>query len=210
MIKKFRGYFVAGLVLLAPAFLTVLFIGYLVKLTDHFVVNPVFRALPMTGVDAQSKVFLAKIVIALCVVLFVSALGFAAERFIFRRLLAWGESVLLSIPVFNRVYLSFKEIAQAFFGDKSGIFKRVVFVEYPRKGMYALGFVTQEKPWELSAKTGKDLVSIFVPSPPNPATGFFIFVPKEELIELSISVEEGIKMVISGGAALPSGRKNNE
>ena len=102
------------------------------------------------------------------------------------------------------MYISFKDIAHAFFGDKSGVFKRVVFIEYPRKGIYAMGFVTQEKPWELSIQTGKELVSVFVPSPPNPATGMFVFVPKEEVIETRVTVEEGIKLVISGGAALPA------
>ena len=202
MFKKIRGYFAAGLILLAPAFLTVLFIGYLVKLADGFVVNPVFRLLPM-DVDAQSKIILTKVVITLSVGFFVTLLGFAAKKFIFRKLLEVGEQVLLGIPFFNRIYLSIREISQAFFGDKSGIFKRTVFLEYPRKGIYALGFVTQEKPWELSEKTGKTLVTVFVPAPPNPATGNFVFVPKEELIESGITVEEGIKLVISGGAALP-------
>ncbi len=207
MLKKFRGHFFSGLVILAPFFLTVLVIGYLVKLTDAFVVNPVFRLLPSDTVDAQSKIILAKIAIFLCVTVFVACLGFAAEKFILRKMLQGGESFLRSIPIFSKVYISFRDIAQAFFGDKAGVFKRVVFIEYPRKDIYSMGFVTQEKSWELSEKTGKTLVSVFVPSPPNPATGFFIFVPKEQIIELGVTVEEGIKLVISGGAALPLSKK---
>ena len=205
--KKIRAYFVAGLVLLAPAFLTVLFIGYLVRLTDHFVVNPVFRALPLAGVDVESKIILAKVAIMQFVILFVTCLGYAAQKFLFKKILESGEVVLLNIPVFNKVYLSFKEISQALFGDKSGIFKRVVFIEYPRKGLYALGFVTQERTWEISEKTQKHLVSVFLPHPPNPATGYFVFVPKEELIEVNTTVEEGLRLVISAGAAIPSSRK---
>ncbi len=207
MLKKFRGHFFSGLVILAPFFLTILFIGYLVKLTDAFVVNPVFRLLPMGSVDVQSKIILAKILIFVCAAVFVACLGFAAEKFILRKILQSGEAFLKSIPIFSKVYISFRDIAQAFFGDKAGVFKRVVFIEYPRKGLYAMGFVTQERPWALSDKTGKTLVSVFVPSPPNPATGFFIFVPKEEIIELDVTVEEGIKLVISGGAALPALKK---
>lgn len=203
MFKKLRTFFVSGLILLAPVYLTVLVIGYLVKLTDIFIVNPVFRLIPME-VDAQSKIFLTKAAIILSVLMVVTLLGFAAEKFLFRKVMESGESLLKSIPVFNKLYLSFKEIAQAVFGDKAGIFKRVVFLEYPRFGIYAMGFVTGEKPWELSEKTGKDLVSVFVPSPPNPATGFFIFVPKDQLLDVSITVEEGIKLVISGGAAIPT------
>jgi uncharacterized membrane protein len=204
--RKPHAYFVSGLVLLAPAFLTVLFIGYLVKLADHFVVNPVFQTLPIV-VDANSKVLLAKVIIAVFVLLFVTALGFAAEKFIFRKVLESGEAVLMNIPVFSKVYLSFKEISQAFFGEKSGIFKRVVFIEYPRKGLYALGFVTQEKSWELSEKVGKDLVSVFLPHPPNPAAGYFVFVPREELIETHVTVEEAIRLTISAGAAFPNSKK---
>ncbi len=202
MLKNLKTHFIAGLVVLAPFFLTLLFLGYLVRLTDVFIVNPVFRLLPIE-VDATFKIFLTKIAIAVCVLLITCFVGLVAEKFIFKRMLSSGESFLTNIPVFNRIYLSIKEIAVAFFGDKSGVFKRVVFMEYPRKGIYALAFVTREKRWALHEATGKDLVTVFVPSPPNPATGFFVFVPKEDLIDADVTVEEGIKMVISGGAAVP-------
>ncbi len=206
MFKNLRNYFLSGLLILAPLFLTVLVLFYLVRLADGFVVNPVFQLLPLEQLDVASRVLAAKLIIAVAVVLFVTLLGVAAQKFLFRRLLESGESVILGIPVFSRVYRSFKEIAQAIFGEKSGIFKRVVFLEYPRKGIFAMGFVTQEKPWALTDKTGLDLVSVFVPSPPNPATGFFVFVPREELIDANVSVEDGIKLCISGGAAAPSTR----
>ena len=204
--KKIRTYFVSGLLVLAPAFLTLLFVAYLVRLTDVFVVNPVFRALPIE-VDIHSKIVLAKVLITLCVLVFVTFLGFVADKFIFKKMLEIGESILLNIPVFNKLYLSFKEVTQAFFGDKTGIFKRVVFIEYPRKGVYAVGFVTQDKPWGLSAKTGKDLVSVFLPHPPNPAGGFLVFVPREDLVETDMTVEEALRLVISGGAVVPNNKK---
>ncbi len=204
MFKEFRGHFFSGLVISAPFFLTLLFIGWLVRLMDHFVVNPVFRLLPVNAVDAQSKIVLTKVVFFILVALFLVLLGLAAEKLFLRKLLSLGEAFLKSIPIFSKVYISFKDIAQAFFGDKSGVFKRVVFIEYPRKGLYALGFVTQERAWELSVTTGKDLVTVFVPSPPNPATGLFVFVPKEDVIESRVTVEEALKLVISGGAAQPA------
>ena len=202
MIQKLKNYFVAGLLVLAPLFLTLLIIGYLVRLMDSFIVNPVFKALPQE-IDVSSKIFVTKILIAVLVIFFVCLVGLLAKRFIFKQLLSTGDAFLNNIPIFNKVYWSMKEIAQAFFGDKSGVFKRVVFVEYPRKGIYALGFVTQEKRWEIHRVTGKDIVTVFIPSPPNPATGIFVFVPKEELIEIGVTVEEAIRMVISGGAAVP-------
>src|SRR3989338_6740481 len=117
------------------------------------------------------------------------------------------ENFLETIPFFNSIYSSIKDVAQAFFGDKRGVFKCVVFIEYPRKGLYAMGFVTQDKPWEISDKLGKEIWSIFVPSPPNPATGNFVLVPKEDVIFSSMTIEEGIRAVISGGAAVPSRKK---
>ena len=206
MLKKLRNYFLSGLLILAPLFLTVLVLFYLVRLADGFVVNPVFQLLPLENLDVESRVWVAKLIIAVAVVLFVTILGIAAQKFLFRRVLESGEAVILGIPVFNRVYRSFKEIAQAIFGEKTGIFKRVVFVEYPRKGVLAMGFVTLDRPWALTEAAGKDLVSVFIPTPPNPATGYFIFVPREELIDAGVSVEEGIKLCISIGAAAPQMR----
>ncbi len=204
MLRKFRTHFVSGLIVLAPLFLTFVVMGYLIRLVDRLLVNPLFQVLPVADVDAGFKVFLAKLAIALFVALFVAGIGFVAEKIMFKQFTAAGEGLLKNIPVFNKIYGSIQEIAQAFFGDKRGVFKQVVFVEYPRKGVYAIGFVTQDKKWEVQRRTGKDLITVFVPSPPNPATGFFVFVEKSEIVESDLTIEEGIKLVISGGAAVPS------
>ncbi len=202
MFKNFRVHFFSGLLALAPLFFTILVISYLLRLTDALVVNPLFRILPF-HMDATFKIFVAKLAIGVVVVLFVALIGVGVDKLFARQLVALLETVLKGIPVINKVYGSIREIAQAFFGDKKGVFKRVVLVEYPRKGLYSLGFVTQDKRWEASRVTGRDLFSVFVPSPPNPATGYFIFVPKEEVIETQLTVEQGIRLVISGGAAVP-------
>lgn len=203
MIQKIRQYFIAGILVLGPVYITLVFIGYLVKLTDRTVVNPLFQVLPIKF-DAHFEVIITKIAIAFFVLLFVCSVGFAAKRFLFKRFLSNWEGLLGNIPLFNKIYFPVKDIAEAFFGDKTGIFKRVVYVEYPRKGIYAVAFLTQEeKKWDIYEKTGKELVSVFVPAPPNPATGNFIFVPREEVIAADMTIEEAIKLVISGGAAVP-------
>jgi uncharacterized membrane protein len=201
--KKLKTHFVSGLVLLSPFFLTVIAIEYLIKLADSKVVDPLFQILPIE-VEATFKVILVKIAIALVVVASVCLVGMLAEKFIFRKVFLGAESFLKNIPFFNRIYSSIKEIADAFFGDKSGVFKRVVFIEYPRKGIYTLGFVTAERRWGLHERTGKELVSVFIPHPPNPAAGFLTFAPKEDLVEIDITVEEGLKLIISAGAAVPN------
>ena len=200
--RRFKSYFVAGLVALAPLFLSIIFIGYLFKLADKFVVDPLFQALPF-AIGASFKIFLAKLVIAGVVILVVTMIGYGARKFLVSGLFGFGESILKNIPVFNRIYLVLKEITGAFFDDKKGFFKRVVFVEYPRKGLYAMGFVTQERSWDLGKGTGREVVNVFIPSPPNPATGILTLVPREDLLESDLTIEEGIKLVISAGAAAP-------
>ena len=202
MFKHLRQHFISGILVLAPLFLTTLIIIYLVRIADAFIVNPVFSLLPF-AMDVTFKVVLTKLAIAAVVVILVTLIGLGAEKIFMKQLLSSAEAVLKSIPVLNKVYGSVKDIAQAFFGGNKGIFKKVVLIEYPRKGVYALGFITQERPWEAGRVTGRELSTVFVPSPPNPATGYFIFVPREELMDSAMSVEEGIRLVISGGAAIP-------
>lgn len=202
---RFKTHLFSGLLVLAPLFLTFLVLGYLVRLADGFIVNPLFRLLPIQ-LDQTFEIVFTKLAIAFVVMLFTILVGILAEKFIIRRMFVVGEELLKGIPVFNKVYGSIREIADAFFGDKRGVFRRVVFIEYPRKGIYALGFVTQDKRWEIHERTGKDVFTVFIPSPPNPATGFFIFVPREEMINADMTVEEGIKTVISGGCVVPPPR----
>lgn len=203
---KIRTHFFAGLLALAPLFLTLIIVLHLVRMADAFIVNPVFQLLPLKE-GHPFKVLLTKTAIAGVVAAFIVLVGLLAEIFIFRKFLAFCESCFKTIPLFNKVYVSIKEVAAAFFGDKKGVFKRVVFIEYPRKGIYSMGFLTQDRRWEMHEKTGKELHTVFVPSPPNPATGFFVFVPQEELIYADMTVEEGIKFVVSGGTALPPPKK---
>lgn len=202
MFRHLRQHFISGLIVLAPLFLTTLIIVYLIRLADAFIVNPVFNVLPF-AMDVTFKIVLAKLAIAAVVIMIVTLIGLGAEKIFLKQFMLGAESVLKSIPILSKVYGSVKDIAQAFFGGNKGIFKKVVIIEYPRKGIFALGFVTQDRPWEAGRATGRELCTIFVPSPPNPATGLFVFVLKEEVIETKLTVEDGIKLVISGGAAIP-------
>lgn len=203
---KLRNHFLSGLVVLGPLFVTILVILYLVRLADAFVVNPLFRIIPWQ-LDASWMVLLTKLALGIVVVTFITFVGYLAKKYVFIKFFESWESILGAIPVFNRLYLSVREIAQAFFGDKSGVFKRVAYIEYPRKGVWALAFVTQEdRRWDIHEKTGKELLTLFVPSPPNPATGFFVFCTREEIVLSDLTVEEGIRMVISGGTVVPRPR----
>ena len=104
----------------------------------------------------------------------------------------------------NKIYKAIDQISQAFFSDKREIFKKTVLVEYPRKGMYSIGFYTQDTHGPVQDALPEDVISIFLPSTPNPTTGFLLFVPKKDVITLDLSVEEALKLVISAGAIVPN------
>ena len=205
-IISLRTHFMSGFIVLGPLFLSLTFIGYLIRLSDRLVVNPLFQILPF-AIDATFKVILTKLAIGLVVFSFVCLVGLAAEKFLFKRILSGLELLLERIPLFNHVYRSIKDITLAFLGQKKGRFGRVVYVEYPRRGAWAVGFVMHDGPWDIHEKLKQDLVIVFVPKPPNPATGFFINVPRNEVVDSSLTVEEAVKLVISLGSAVPGGEK---
>ena len=205
-IKNLRTHFMSGFIVLGPLFLSLIFIGYLIRLSDRLVVNPLFQILPFT-MDAKLQVVLTKLAIGIVVVSFVCLVGLAAEKFLFKRILSGLEVLFERIPLFNHVYKSIKDITLAFLGQKKGEFGRVVYVEYPRKGTWAIGFVVHDGPWDVTRKIAPDLVSVFVPKPPNPATGFCINIPKHEIVDASLTVEEAVKIIISLGSAVPDGQK---
>jgi uncharacterized membrane protein len=114
-----------------------------------------------------------------------------------------GEKLLTKIPLFNTIYTTVKQISEIFLSPSKTPFNRVVLVEFPKKGMYTLGFITSTEKSEIHVKTKRDILNVFVPTTPNPTTGFLFFLDKSEIIELEMSVEEGMKLVISGGVVNP-------
>jgi uncharacterized membrane protein len=107
----------------------------------------------------------------------------------------------LRLPILRSVYITSRQIGEALWTPKGNMFRQVVLVEYPRKGIYTIGFLTNEnkKEWELSVKTNKQLLSIFIPTTPNPTSGFLLFIPREDCQFLDMKVSDGMKLVISGG-----------
>ena len=137
---------------------------------------------------------------------FVIIFGYLATAIFTRRILRFGENLLYKLPLINMVYSSVKQINRLLFlQKKTRAFKRVCAVEYPRKGIYALGFVTGEGIRELKRKR-KDLINIFIPSSPTPATGYTIIVPKRDVIMLDMKIDDAIKLIVSGGVLTPGGK----
>jgi uncharacterized membrane protein len=134
------------------------------------------------------------------VLFFILLTGVFAGNFIGRRIIGQGERIVYNLPMIRRVYTAVKELSQVFLADRKTVFREVVLIRYPHRDMFALAFVTREGSGFFNQLTGKKLLNVFVPTTPNPTSGFLLLVPEIDVIRVPIDVEEGLKMVISGGA----------
>lgn len=136
----------------------------------------------------------------LLAVAIVSVIGVLTRYYMGKRMIAWADSLMLRVPVLNKIYGTIKQVDAAFKSGKKSSFQTVVCVEYPREGIYSVGFITSEQADEVQKKTGKKCVCVFIPTTPIPTGGFLIVVPEEKVIKLDMSVSEGFKYIISVGA----------
>ena len=141
----------------------------------------------------------------------ITVFGIIAQNYLGKKLIAAGERLLNKIPVLKAVYGTTKQFTSNFTQNERSAFRQMVLVEYPRHGIYSPGFLIGDAPAEVGVKTKNRLLSIFMPTVPNPTTGYLILVPDDQVTFLDMSVEEGIKLIISAGVVLPeerSGRGN--
>ena len=136
----------------------------------------------------------------LCIIVFI---GWAARILLIKRLFSWGEKLFIKVPIMGRIYNAVKQISSAFIGHGKTVFKHVVLVEYPRKGLYSIGFTTGDTRGALNDLTGGDSVNVFIATTPNPTSGMFVLIPRTEIRFLEMTVEDGMKLVISGGSVSP-------
>lgn len=196
-----QKHFITGLAVLLPAALTALVFNYVLAVADGLIVNPLYEILPFE-LDRKLVVFLIKLLIVAGLFVFICAVGYTANHFIMKRVIRWFEKILSRLPLVRHVYSVIKEISETFFNQdrQQALLKSAVLVEYPRKGIYAVGFVTSGPLAKMGQAVGKSpLCAVFVPSPPNPATGNLVFVAEEDLIPFPHTVDEALKLVISGG-----------
>lgn len=199
MLKKIRTYFLAGLLVLIPLVLTVFIIWKLFIAIDGLLSGFINNMLERIGIPVTS-IGLGFI----SVVLLIFLTGMIAKNYFGRKVIRIGEDIVTKIPLMNRIYLAIKQISNAFFSEKREVLKKAVLIEYPRKGIYSIGFFTQDTKGEVQDRLQQDVVSIFLPTTPNPTSGFLLFVPKSEVAELNMTIEEALKLVISGGAIVPT------
>jgi uncharacterized membrane protein len=191
--KYIRNRFIAGLLFLLPAVVTGWIIWKIFSTVDN-ILEPVQQRFPI--IDFPGVGF----AVVLLLILFT---GIFASNLIGHRIIALGERILYRLPIIRRIYVAVKELSGVFLADRKVVFKDVVVIRYPHRDSYALGFVTQEATTRFSDIVGRPLLNVFVPTTPNPTSGFLIFIPADEVLPVPIDVEEGLKMVISGGVFVP-------
>lgn len=195
----FRRILVTGLVILVPVTLTV----YILKQIFDFM-DGIFAPVIDKAIGVYLPGFHIPGLGLLLTLLVVLLLGWLSTNVVGRRLIQGAEALICRIPVAKSIYSATKGVLEAVSFDQGEAFQRVVLIEYPKENIFALAFVTKSARWpQLSPKTS-DILLVFVPTTPNPTSGFLLLVPRSETIPMPMSVEEGIRMVISGGILLPN------
>ena len=196
-----RKNFLTGLVLLAPLYLTFWILSSFVELVDAAVAGFLpeeFNPQTWFHIPGYGLVILA---------LFAALLGALAKNFVMAKLIGWGERLLDQLPVVRSIYNGIKQIAHTVLVQSDRSFEKACLVEYPRRGIWAIAFISTATKGEVRERAGRDaMVSVFLPTTPNPTSGFLLFVPKEDVIELDMSIEDAAKLVISAGLVSPPDR----
>ncbi len=194
LLSSLRNNFIAGVVVLIPIGITLYLTVFIINISSKLIpkeINP-NHYLPynIPGLEI------------LIAVLLITIIGWLSLSFIGKRLFNLFESVLNKIPIIRTVYSAVEQLIETFTKSKSDK-KTVVLIEYPRKGVYAVGFATKENTGEIKKKAGKELINVFVPTTPNPTSGFLLMFPKDEVIYLDLSFEEASKFIVSAGSFNP-------
>ncbi len=203
--RRLRNYFVTGLLVLVPISLTLFIINYLFLKIDSILRDVIYKffrtqlGLPLGDEPIPGLGFIT-------LVLLILGTGLLARNYLGKKVIQFGEYILARIPIISRIYSTIQQISQAFLSEKREVFKKPVLFEYPRKGIYSIGFFTQDTRGPVQDALDEDVVSVFLPTTPNPTSGFLLFVPKTDIIDIDLSVEEAMKLVISGGAIIPQNK----
>lgn len=200
-----RSSFLTGIIVIAPIGLTIWFIWSFMGFVDGVVMPLVpARFNPATYFDINLRGL--GVVIFL---IFTVVVGWIAKGLIGRSLIRFGESLVHRMPVVRSIYSGVKQIAETVFAESDRNFEKACMIEYPRKGIWAIGFISTEAKGELARRAQTDrgpLMSVFLPTTPNPTSGFLLYVPKEDVIVLDMSVEDAAKLIISAGLVYPNAK----
>jgi len=197
---RLRGYLIAGVLVTAPIAIT----AYLSISLVQFIDARVVRLIPPQYNPNEYLPFSVPGLGVVVVLLFLIFIGMITANFFGRFFLRVSESILDRMPIIRSLYGATKQIFETVLATQSNAFREVVLFEYPRKGLWCIGFITGSTKGEVARATEMDTVNVFVPTTPNPTSGFLLFVPREDVTILDMSVEEGVKLVVSAGIILPA------
>ena len=203
--RRIRNIFITGLLITLPIALTYFILQFLFKNLDTL--SPVFTKVLIdmgAPIPEGYRIPALGLVITLLIVL---AVGWFTTNFFGKQLINLGESLVEKIPFVRKIYKGSKQVVQSIAHADTTAFRKVVLLEFPRRGMLAIGFVTGSARGEVQEYTRKDVLNVFVPTMPNPTSGFLVFAPPEDLTEIDMSIEDGIKYVVSGGIVDTEGLK---
>lgn len=209
LFARWRRSFLTGLVISLPALLTLAAVKWLFGTISSFTDTLLFflqyflRAdqIYVNGQSGSLFWFWSLLALLLAAVL-ITGVGVLAQYYIGMRMIEWLDTLMMNVPLLNKFYSAIKQVNEAFAGNKNS-FKTVVLVEFPQPGSYSVGFVTNDTQAGVVGQTGKNLVSVFIPTTPNPTSGFLILVPEAKLTKLEMSVADGLKYIVSLGAIAP-------
>jgi uncharacterized membrane protein len=192
---RLRRYFFVGLIVIAPVGVTVFVLRWIFETVDAILGRPLQGAL---GIHVPGLGFLLLGLVVL-------AVGWIVHRAVGRRLLAAWNKALVRFPIAGRLYNAASQIVQSLAGDQSRVFKRTVLVPFPMEGIWSVAFVTNEQSPLMSRITGVECLSVFMPTTPNPTTGYAFIMPRDRVIDTDIPIEEAMKFILSAGAMAPVG-----
>lgn len=199
MMRHLRSWLVAGLLVWLPVLATILVIRLIVDLMDQtlLLLPPTWRPENLLGINIPGL----GIVLAVVVLL---GTGMLLTNLFGRKLVEFSERLLDRIPLVRSIYSGAKKVAETLLMPSGKSFRKVLLVEYPRKGIWCLGFQTTSELGEVQARTGKHVIGVFIPTTPNPTSGFIVMVPVEDVVELEMTVDEAVRMVMSLGVVVPT------
>lgn len=217
LISYLRGRFLAGVVIAAPITITIYLVWGFISWIDRIIKPNIPKAWnPETYIPDTVNVFGFNLTLGLpglgllVAVIILTFLGAVGANLIGRALITAGDRFLSNVPVVKNIYSLFKQLFETIASNQESSFRDMVLVEYPKKGTWCIGFVTAPIKGEVLAKLGEGMLGVFVPTTPNPTSGFYMFVPKAEVIDLDMSVEEGAKMIVSVGMVVPEHLSQSE
>lgn len=200
ILQRFRSNFFTGLVIVVPVFLTIWLVWTLVNFVDA-------RVLPLVPAVYNPATYLGRNIVGFGVVVFVlftGTIGALTKGLFGRQLIRWGEGLFDRTPVIRSIYNGVKQIVETVLNQSNSSFQNACLIEYPRKGLWAIAFVSTDTQGEVTLKAAEsEMVSVFLPTTPNPTSGFLLFVPKRDVVILDMSTEDAAKLVISAGLVSP-------